>query len=274
MNVAKDIARDWLPPAVVRWIRQFRGRGIRFEGEFATWEEASLHCSGYNAKNILNKVLEATLKVKHGEATFERDSVLFDEIEYAWPVLAGLMWVAARNGGSLNVLDFGGALGSSYFQNLKFLQALPHVRWNVVEQEHFVNAGRKYIQDEGLRFYNTVEDCLAENKPSVILLSSVLQYLPRPYILLNEILALNSDMVILDRTCYLNQGEEELITVQRVPESIYEASYPCRYLGQKTICNFFAINGYKVVEIFESIDELNTLATWKGHIFQRNKNVS
>ena len=73
------------------------------------------------AQDILDKVLAATLKVKQGQAVFERDSVLFDEIEYSWPLLAGLMWAAASNGGKLNVLDFGGALGSSYYQNRKFL---------------------------------------------------------------------------------------------------------------------------------------------------------
>jgi putative methyltransferase (TIGR04325 family) len=38
-------------------------------------------------------------------------------------------------------------LGSSYFQNRKFLQSLPDVRWNVVEQPHYVDAGRKYIEE-------------------------------------------------------------------------------------------------------------------------------
>ena len=59
---------------------------------------------------ILGKVLEATLKVKNGEAVYERDLVLFDHIEFYWPVLSGLMWVAARNNGRLNVLDYGGTL--------------------------------------------------------------------------------------------------------------------------------------------------------------------
>jgi putative methyltransferase (TIGR04325 family) len=38
-------------------------------------------------------------------------------------------------------LDFGGSLGSSYFQNKKFLDALRLVEWNVVEQENFVATG-------------------------------------------------------------------------------------------------------------------------------------
>ncbi len=231
MSVLKALARDWLPPVLARWFRQIRGGGIRFEGDFATWAEANNHCTGYDAKEILAKVLTSTLKVKHGEAAFERDSVLFDKIEYSWPVLAGLMWAAARSGGRLNVLDFGGALGSSYFQNRKFLQSLPEVRWNVVEQPHYVDAGRKHIQDEQLRFYKTLEECLAENQPSVILLSSVLQYIESPTDLISKLNKVGALCLIVDRTSFTLHGKDRLV-VQKVPAAIYSASYPMWIFSQ------------------------------------------
>lgn len=229
MSSIKQIARAWLPPAVVRFIRrkqcpQQEGR-LHFEGDFATWEEASAQCTGYDAEDILAKVLAATLKVKRGEAAFERDSVLFDEIEYAWPALAGLMWATARNSGKLNVLDFGGALGSSYFQNRRFLQALPEVHWNVVEQAHYVEAGRAHVQDEQLRFYKTIEECIAENQPNVILLSSVLQYLETPIQLIHKLNAVGASCLIVDRTPFMIHKEDKLV-VQKVPAAIYSASYP------------------------------------------------
>lgn len=265
----KSLALDWLPPAVVRWLRQKRKAGIFFEGDYATWDEAASHCTGYDAKSILAKVLEATLKVKRGEAEFERDSVLFKEIEYSWPVLAGLMWAAARNGGQLNVLDFGGALGSSYFQNRKFLQTLPEVRWNVVEQAHYVEAGKKDIQDEQLLFYETIENCLNQNQPNIILLSSVLQYLPNSYELLRCLIAVQPDIFILDRTCYSNKNNYEMIRVQHVPDSIYSASYPCRYFNENEVSKCFSDGGYLLQEDFNSLDKLDNLATWKGQIFIR-----
>jgi putative methyltransferase (TIGR04325 family) len=225
VSVLKATAREWLPPVFVRWIRQVRGGGIRFEGDFTTWEEASARCTGYDAERILAKVLAATLKVKRGETAFERDSVLFEEIEYAWPVLAGLMWAAARNGGTLNVLDFGGALGSSYFQNRKFLLSLPDVRWNVVEQPHYVEAGRKYIQDEHLSFYKSLEECLTENQPNVILLSSVLQYLKSPIELIGKLNKVGALCLVVDRTPFSLHGKNKLVA-QKVPAAIYSASYP------------------------------------------------
>ena len=246
MSVLKALARDWLPSVLARWFRQLRGGGrIRFEGDFATWEEANSHCTGYDAEEILAKVLASTLKVKHGEAAAERDSVLFDQIEYAWPVLAGLMWAASRSSGRLNVLDFGGALGSSYFQNRKFLQSLPDVRWNVVEQPHYVDAGRKHIQDEHLRFYKTIVECLSENQPNVILLSSVLQYLESPADLISELNKVGALCLVVDRTPFTLHGKDKLV-VQKVPAAIYSASYLMRIFSLPKFEQLLAKNWYLV----------------------------
>lgn len=86
MSFIKSFAKDWLPPTVLKAVRSLRGEQIRFEGEYASWDDASMNCTGYDADHILSKVLDATLKVTSGDAAFERDSILFDEIEYNWPV--------------------------------------------------------------------------------------------------------------------------------------------------------------------------------------------
>ena len=263
----RALIKDWIPPIVLRTIRPILGRGIQFRGNYLSWDEAAAQCSGYDADHILSKVLAATLKVKRGEATFERDSVLFDEVEYAWPVLAGLMWAAARNKGALNVLDFGGALGSSYFQNRKFFQGLPNVRWNIVEQAHYVKAGQEYIQDGNLRFYPTIDACLAENQPNVVLLSSVLQYLPKWENILNKLMEIRVNTFILDRTCYVNQGVIPSIKIQMVPSDIYEASYPCRFISERELISTFSSSRYSLLEAYPSLDRLDSTATWKGHIF-------
>lgn len=220
----QGLARNWLPPAIERWARGLVVGG-GFEGDFATWEQARAQCTGYDEQTILTKVLEATLKVQDGVAAFERDSVLFDEIEYAWPLLAGLMSAAARAGGRLNVLDFGGALGSSYFQNRMFLQTLPEVRWNVVEQAHYVDAGRAHIEHGPLHFYRTIEQCLGQTQPNVVLLSSVLQYLKSPHEILQRLSESGATYLIIDRTPFA-MGEKGRLLVQRVPARIYSASYP------------------------------------------------
>lgn len=200
MSSIKPLMKDWLPPVLLRAVRHIRGKRICFEGNYKTWEEAAALCTGYDANPILDKVLEATLKVKRGEAVFERDSVLFDEIQYSWPVTAALMWAAARNNGELNVLDFGGSLGNSYFQNRKFLSSLKSVSWHVVEQAHFVDKGKAYIEDDVLKFHTSIEESVKSVSPNVILISSVAQYLPDPPWLFGQINSVEADVLLFDRT--------------------------------------------------------------------------
>lgn len=225
VTALKGIARDYLPPIAVRLLQKMRGGGNSFVGDYTTWAEAQAKSIGYDADDILTKVLTATLKVTRGEAVFERDSVTFDKIEYSWPMLAGLMWAAARNAGKLNVLDFGGALGSSYLQNRKFLEGLADVRWNVVEQPHYVECGKTHIQDKELRFYPTISACMSENTPNVILLSSVLQYLEEPTRVLEELRGVGATVMIIARTPFSDIPRDKLL-IQQVPSSIYTASYP------------------------------------------------
>ena len=104
MERIKPVLYDWMPPSIIRWVNQRRSTATRFRGPFATWGEASANSTGYDADRILQKVLAATLKVRNGEAQFERDSVLFYKPDFVWPLLSGLLWTAARHGGRLNVL--------------------------------------------------------------------------------------------------------------------------------------------------------------------------
>ena len=276
LKTFRSLALLFLPPICVSFGRSLKRRFgkrrdlIIFEGNFSTWEEANASSTGYDAEPILAKVLEATLKVKRGVVAFERDSVVFDEIEYEWPVLSGLMWAAARSGGRLNVLDFGGALGSSYFQNRNFLQTMSAVRWNVVEQAHYVDAGRTNVQDERLRFYTTVKECLTENRPNLVLLSGVLQYLPEPFSILFELMNVNASVIVIDRTI-VNMSADERIYVQQVPSSIYEASYPCRSISEASLVSYFKRDYVEIGNFqsmnFPALDEIES--KFKGYIFWR-----
>jgi len=230
----KDLLRDWLPPACLRLARRLRRvppppkpQGpIIWDEEYPTWQEAASRCAGYDAPVILERTRQAIRKVKNGEAVFERDSVLFDKPQIPWQTLAALMWAAAQNNGRLNVLDFGGSLGSTYFQLRRFLAGLASVRWNVVEQTHVAQAGREEFQDAQLYFYDSIPQCLSETSPAVVLFSSVLQYLERPADVLAQATQSGAEFIVIDRTPVWN-GDRHRLLIQRVPPEIYPASYPC-----------------------------------------------
>jgi len=208
---------------------------IRFEGDYASYEDARRASEGYDAPAILAKTREALLKVKRGESRWERDAMVSDSEEMPWPLLACLTRIAAVKGvPEIRVLDFGGSLGSTYFWCRPFLAPEIRVRWHVVEQTEHVTVGRKDFQNDELRFEYKIEDMLASERPDVLLLSSVLHYLDQPEEFLEKLRAWNLPYLILDRTP-LRDHPRHRLTVQHIPEEIYRASYPAWFLSRARV---------------------------------------
>jgi putative methyltransferase (TIGR04325 family) len=255
----RALLKELLPPLIMRMARS---RSLPphtpcdFTGDHANWAEAEAKCTGYTAGDILEITRTAALKVKRGEAAFERDSVVFDRLEFCFPLLAGLARAAACDGGQLSVLDFGGALGSSYFQSKPFLAGLRELRWGVVEQPAHVACGNAEIACDKLKFFATPEECQCAQEPNVILLSSVLQYLRDPYAALEHLGSLRIPNIIIDRTAFLPGGRERL-TVQSVPERIYRATYPAWFLNERRFVGKLAELGYHVLADFPGTDEVS-----------------
>ncbi|TGL90233.1 methyltransferase, TIGR04325 family [Leptospira congkakensis] len=224
-------------------------------GNFSSWGEAVKLCSGYASEVILEKVKNSLLKVKNGEAVYERDSVLFDEIHYSMPLLVSLLYLASQHEGKLNLLDFGGSLGSTYFQNRKFLNGLSICKWSIVEQQHFVKCGIENFQDDTLNFFNTIKEAVDTNKPNVILFSSTIQYLEDPFEILSQVLEHNFDFIIFDRTPLIYSDKTEHIMIQKVPEEIYKAEIPIRFMNHFSLSTFLAKN-YEVFSEFDADEEI------------------
>jgi putative methyltransferase (TIGR04325 family) len=209
-----------------------------YYGNYSSWDEARSESNGYDSDVIITKVRDALLKVKRGEAVYERDSVLFDHIQYSFPVLSGLLRAALEDGGRLHVLDFGGSLGSSYYQNREFLKVCHDLRWCIIEQEKFVTIGRESFQDDQLKFYYSLNECMEVETPNVVLLSGVLQSIENPYEVLREIISYRIKYVIIDRTTVTDSARDYL-TVHRVPPEIFPASFPQWVLSEQQILAIF-----------------------------------
>jgi putative methyltransferase (TIGR04325 family) len=247
-------------------------REVDFTGDYPGWEPAKADCSGYNDLEILEQCKKALLQVKNGSAAFERDGVVFDNMQYNWPLLVGLQKAALERAGNLSILDFGGSLGSSFYQNRAFLSGLQSLSWSIVEQKHFVECGRQNFENENLAFYDTIEECLNNRRPDVLLLSGVIQYLEFPYQWLGKFNLLKTPYIIFDRTSFVHHSNE-ILTKQRVPESFYSASYPAWFFNEGKISE--ALSNYELVLSFPSYCEpaeylLNGVykACWKGMIYR------
>lgn len=217
-------------------------------GNYKTWEAAEAECSGYDGAEILQKVKNAILKVKSGEATYERDSVLFDELQYSEPLLNTFIHCIEQK--HLHITDFGGSLGSTYFQYRTLLPNDIELKWAVIEQKHFVECGKTDIEEEHLHFFNTIEEVLLQQKNQVLLLSSVLPYFKEPYALIEKLTSYGYEHIIIDRTAFI-ESEHERITKQIVPPFIYTASYPAWFFNENKFIQAFS-NKYNLIESFDS----------------------
>ena len=71
---------------------------IRWE-IMAVGEEALEDCEGYGSEEIMRKAIAASKKVIAGEASWERDSCLFYESQFSYPLCAAILRCALQKDG-------------------------------------------------------------------------------------------------------------------------------------------------------------------------------
>lgn len=248
-------------------------RSKLFSEYLGSWREANQSVSGYGSDAIPEQVRIALKAVQEGKAEHERDGVLFREIEYSWPLLAAVMCAAATNNGSLRVLDFGGSLGTTYFQNRRYLSQLDSVEWLIVEQESFVTLGKKDFESKNLAFTTDISDALNSFGANVVVCSSSLQYVESPAHILDQISRSSAQHLVLDRTPF-NSGPADILTIQTVPPEIYTAQYPAWVMSwpklkAKLNSDWHLLSRFETLED-EMRTKQGTYFFWQGAHFVRN----
>ena len=240
-------------------------------GNYKQWDDVAGECTGYDDKKILNSIKTSVLKVRNGEAVYERDSVLFDKIYYSEPLIKAFEKSIIDN--KLHIVDFGGSLGSSYFQNKNRFSEKLDLKWSVVEQKHFVEAGKREVAMDNLNFHFTITDALLQQDGQVLFMSSVIPYFKDPYELIKTVINYNFKFIIIDRTAFI-EGDAERITKQIVPAFIYKASYPSWFLNEQKFINSFLEKYEMVFDFFSAFDPEGLLEDGakvyrKGFYFKR-----
>lgn len=261
MSTIRAMLKPLVPASVRRWLRLTFGWRW-FTGNYASWAEARAASQGYDAGAILGRVRRASNEVRAGRATFERDGVAFRERQPHSRLVAALHAAAAELGGRLNVVDFGGALGSTWWHHRDDLADLPGVRWRVVEQPHYVALGRREFRDEVLSFHESIAEAIADGGPNVILLSCVLPYLEEPLPLLHEIVEVGFAHVIIDRNPFVRSGPGRLV-VQHVPPALGGGSYPS-WLFERNSLLAPLKGAYSIVDEWSSFDEVDKSVEYRG----------
>jgi putative methyltransferase (TIGR04325 family) len=275
MTLLRWCLKPWIPPALTDAFKKWTRRGIHFRGNFPNWSKAAASAEGYDSEQILERVRWATQQVVSDNAAGERDSVLFDHTPYPFPVIALLLRASMENNGYLSVLDFGGALGSSYHQCKDFLRMTSVLNWNIVEQAHYVRIGKLEFESESLRFYETVLCASQTSPPRVVLASGVLQYMADPAEVLKSLISTQAEYIVIDRTPFALNGRQ-IISTQLVPTSIGASSYPLRIFNEE---DFKApiLSQYNEIASFPAVDGTlgygSLKAVFKGFIFKKKKRI-
>ena len=177
-----------LPNFIIKIINQFFKRDIKFVGNYSNWKEASDNSLGYNSDKIFSKSRKSFLKVISKEAKYERDSVLFYSEKINYPLINIFNKIQRKKRSCLNILDFGGSFGSTYFQNYSVLKNKNKFNWSIVEQEKIVKYAKKFKLEDNLSFYLSIKNYMIKRKPDIVLFSAVIQYLEYPNKIINYLL--------------------------------------------------------------------------------------
>ena len=251
MLALKKIYKAFTPPILDNQFRlllkKIIGKGGYFSGPYQNWEKAKQQATGYDALEIIHKVRQSALIQKQNKG-FVRDGVELDKPDHAYPLLTALLFLLLKRT-ALNIIDFGGGLGSTYY-NCKSLitDEKFNIIWNIVEQPHFVKIGQLDHQADKLFFFDNID--FVEAEVDMMILSGVLQYLPNVFELINTIKLKKYPYIFIDRMItHLEGAQSTSIMVERVPTYIYKASYPCRVFNYTELLSHF-LDQYDVVYDF------------------------
>jgi len=141
----------------------------------------------------------------------------------------------------LNILDFGGGFGTLYFQFKKFNQ---NFNWYIVEQKKVCNLAKSLINNEKKLSYHTDFKFLKKKKIDIVILSSSIQYVKDYKSVLVKIKKLKPSYIVFLKTP-LNRWLFNFLFVQKIPQNMYEGSYPSWIFSIKTI-NKILLPSYKL----------------------------
>jgi putative methyltransferase (TIGR04325 family) len=254
------------PPIFIFWLKKLIHRK-KFNRNIKNWDEALDVSTSYDTVDVVNKTLNSARLVRDGKAVYERDSVIFDKIQYDYKLLSSLLFIANTQN-RLHVIDFGGALGTSYRQNLKYLDSLDvSKKWAIIEQSEYVRIGNNEFQTDILSFSGSISNINFEI--DVIMMCGSICYLEKPYDILDQIKKAKPKFILIVRTPFSNSMNDEL-SVQIVPKNIYEATLPI-WTFSKTKFITYLSDMYEVFETWDDDLQADTDTTAKGFLFQIKK---
>jgi putative methyltransferase (TIGR04325 family) len=249
------------------------GYSIKYQIGYKDWEEIVKNSDGYDSDQIINRIKNYSSSSDRFN-NFERDGVLIDKDELDYKLLAQLMYVRVMVGHPLNVIDYGGSIGSTFIQYENYLMDKNIIEsWNIIELDNFVNVGNQIFKNsEFVNFYNNTQ-FLVDKAIDIVIFSGVLQYIKYYDNTLLQVFEIKPQFILIDRTPII-EGGYSVIAKQILPKSTGGYSYPSWIFEKADFLKNFS--KYNLIASFKSIDGQvccrNTIVTFMGFLFERISN--
>ncbi len=260
------LLRQLLPVGVRRWLRHTFGWRW-FRGNYATWEAARAVTQGYDNGANADRAIEAARAVRRGDAAWERDGSLFSQPASHGPLVIALQ-AAIEIRGRLDVVDIGGAFGSTWWQHRDAFCGR-NVRWRIVEQPSYVDAGQREFADDVLSFHASLDEALGNVAEQTALLSCVLSYVEHPHAMLSSVTGAGFGHIILDRTPFITGNRDKLV-VQQTPPALGGGSYPCWLFVRENVMRHFQSH-YDLVGEWPGFDDPAAGVEYRGLWFRKKE---
>lgn len=239
-------------------------------------------------KSILKKVLSPTTKLKiyqnyqealrdstHGayeddelvKVVFEKTKRLkeqlahapFGEIDFKTAnLLLSILYLQKKQ---VNVIDFGGACGSHYFEVRKLLPSDISLTWAVVETPKMVAKAKELTSNE-LHFYNNLSEAIQKsNKIDLFHTSGTLQCVEYPLEYIKEMIDSNAQYILFNRMGFIVKDEPITIVhesfvfehgVGQLPDNRNDKiiKFPYTYLSKKQFDGLINGSNYQLLMEF------------------------
>lgn len=258
---------------MIWYLSYFKSRN-KFLGRFSTFQDAQKKSGlGYQDRDLLNKIIEVNLKVKTGLIVQERDGVALEKFENLTNLNFHILnFLQQNNKGSVQIVDFGGGLGTTFRQFVNFTKIRPN--WAVIEQQALVEAGKIFFVDENLTFHDNAEGLNSD----ILVLSAVIDYLINPFDMVTQLISiLKPQLIIIDRSLFYN-GNEDFYVVKKTATHITNGKkYPAAFFSKDKMKEYFENLGYKISDVWRTSDgqvvNKLTVGTYLGFALEKQSTV-
>ncbi|MDZ7880937.1 MAG: methyltransferase, TIGR04325 family [Saprospiraceae bacterium] len=216
---------------------------------FTNWQTAEKACGRYDEEVVLNTFVNAALAVGQGNAIYDRDGRTYRSFSENSHLVAALQHVSNTKG-EFKVLDFGGALGNMYRQHRWFLSKYEDFTWCVVDQESFVETGKRLFTSNKLKFEPTIPEAVASYQPNIAIMSNVLQRIEHPFAVLSELAQSGIPYLFIDRTPVITATNHK-ITRDTFSAINQEGNFPAWHFSEAAFKQAILKN-YRILNEFDA----------------------